>query len=176
VQAELDAATADLNRVRHQQQQRVVYQRSLGGLLGRLLGFIGPLPPTTPVEMLPPVQPELQPGESVPAALMRVRKEFLMAQSELSAIRAAPLATADVKRMATEAVKKFAAPSLNFDGGELRIVWPKDPVAFLAWVEQERVVSGLHKQIDALPTSVDALSAAEKEERTPLDRDKRPRC
>jgi hypothetical protein len=63
--------------------------------------------------------------------------------------------------MATEAVSKLATPSLQVQGGKLDIGWPKDPVAFLAWVNAEQVVARLHEQIDRLPAPANALSAAE---------------
>ena len=71
-------------------------------------------------------------------AIARVRNE-LAGQSELTQLRAAPLPLDDLKAMATEAVSKLATPSMQVQGGKLDIGWPKDPVAFLAWVNTEQL-------------------------------------
>ena len=50
-------------------------------------------------------------------------------------------------------------------GWELDIGWPKDPVAFLAWINAEQVIARLHEQIKRLPAQANALSAAERSRR-----------
>ena len=100
-------------------------------------------------------------GETVLEAIARVRGELAAAQCELMQLRGAPLPIDDLKQMATEAVSRFATPSLQVQGGKLDIGWPKDPVAFLAWVNAEQVVARLHEQ-----TPANALSAAERNRRT----------
>ena len=111
-------------------------------------------------------KPQMRTGETVLEAITRVRGELAAAQSELMQLRAAPLPIADLKQMATEAVSKLGTPSLQVQGGKLDIAWPKDPVAFLAWVNAEQVVARLHQQIDRLPVPANALSAAERNRRT----------
>ena len=67
--------------------------------------------------------------------------------------------------MATEAVATLGTPSLQVQGDRLDIAWPKDPVAFLAWVNAAQVTARLHEQIDRLPAPANALSAAERSRR-----------
>ena len=95
-----------------------------------------------------------------------MRNELFAAHSQLTQLRAAPSTVADLKQMATEAVARLATPSLQVQGGKLDIAWPKDPVAFLAWINAEQVVARLHQQIDRLPVQANALSAAERNRRT----------
>ena len=166
-QAEKEMATArtELTRLREQQQQRATCHRSCGNLVGRLRGYISTLPVSAVVEPLPPARPELLKGEAVPEAITRVRNELFAAQSQLTQLRAAPPTVADLKQMAKEAVATLGAPSLQVQGGKLDIAWPKDPVAFLAWLNAEQVVARLHQQIDRLPVQANALSAAERSRR-----------
>ena len=65
-------------------------------------------------------------GETVLEAIARVRGELAAAQCELMQLRGAPLPIDDLKQMATEAVSRFAMPSLQVQGGKLDIGWPKD--------------------------------------------------
>jgi hypothetical protein len=166
ITAEAAAARAELQRLREQQQERAARERLSGNLLGILRGFIGSLPPSTLLETVPKSEPSLRNGETVLGAIARVRGELAAAQCELMQLRAAPLPLDDLKQMAKEAVSKLATPSLQVQGGKLDIAWPKDPVAFLAWVNAEQVVARLHEQIDRLPAPANALSAAERNRRT----------
>ena len=104
-------------------------------------------------------------GETVLEAIARVRGELAAAQCELMQLRGAPLPIDDLKQMATEAVSRFATPSLQVRDGRLDIGWPKDQVAFLAWLNAEQVVARLHEQIDRLPVQANAVSAAERSRR-----------
>ena len=135
-------------------------------MLGRVRGFLATLPPGTVLEAIPLAKPQMRTGETVLEVIARVRGELAAAQCELMQLRAAPLPIDDLKQMATEAVSRFATPSLQVQDGRLDIGWPKDPVAFLAWVNAEQVVARLHEQIDRLPAPANALSAAERNRRT----------
>ena len=123
------------------------------------------MPPNTLLETVPKSEPSLRNGETVLGAITRVRGELAAAQGQLTQLRAAPLAIADLKQMAKEAVATVGAPSLQVQGERLDIAWPKDPVAFLAWINAEQVVARLHQQIDRLPVQANALSAAERSRR-----------
>ena len=117
------------------------------------------------LETVPKSEPSLRNGETVLEAITRLRGELAAAQCELMQVRAAPLPIDDLKEMATEAVSRFATPSLQVRDGRLDIGWPKDQVAFLAWLNAEQVVARLHEQIDRLPVQANALSAAERNRR-----------
>ena len=150
--------------MREQQQERAARQQLSGKLLGILRGYIGSLSPSTLLEALPKSEPSPRNGETVLGAIARLRGELAAAQCELMQLRAATLPLDDLKEMATES--KLATPSLQVQGGKLDIGWPKDPVAFLAWVNAEQVIARLHEQIDRLPAPANALSAAERNRRT----------
>ena len=117
------------------------------------------------LETVPKSEPSLRNGETVLEAIARVRGELAAAQCELMQLRGAPLPIDDLKQMATEAVSRFATPSLQVRDGRLDIGWPKDQVAFLAWLNAEQVVARLHEQIDRLPVQANAVSAAERSRR-----------
>jgi hypothetical protein len=166
IEAEAAATRAEVQRLHEQRQERAARERLSGNLLGILRGFIGSLPPNTLLEIVPKSELSLRNGETVLGAITRVRGELAAAQCELMQLRAAPLPLDDLKQMATEAVSKFARPSLQVRDGRLDIGWPKDPVAFLAWVNAEQVVARLHEQIERLPVPANALSAAERNRRS----------
>ena len=135
-------------------------------MLGILRGYIGSLPPSTLLETVPKSEPSLRNGETVLEAITRVRGELSARRASLCSCARRRCPLDDLKQMATEAVSKLATPSLQVQGGKLDIGWPKDPVAFLAWVNAEQVIARLHEQIDRLPAPANALSAAERNRRT----------
>jgi hypothetical protein len=163
---EMSDVQAELARLREQQQERAARERLTGNLLGRLRGFIGSLPPNTDLETVPKSEPPLHEGESIIVAIERVRGELFSAQTELAGLHAAPLPADELKQLASEAVARLTKPSMQVRDGRLDVTWPKDPIAFVAWIDPERVLARLHEQIDRLPIQANAVSTAERSRRT----------
>jgi hypothetical protein len=120
--------------------------------------------------------------ESLKDAILRLRRDIANANSELSALRNAPLPPADIK---AEIVRQVAAmadqgrPALRLDGGTVEVAWPDvalfsnpgQPMAapnggaskLLCWLFQDQITAALTNGVDDV---VGGITKSERERRT----------
>jgi hypothetical protein len=121
-------------------------------------------------------------GESLKDAILRLRREIANANSELSALRTAPLPPADIKAEISRQIAAMAdqgRPVLRLDGGSVEVAWPDvaqfanpgQPMAapnggaskLLCWLFQDQITAALTNGVDDV---VGGISTAEREART----------
>jgi hypothetical protein len=93
----------------------------LNVLANRIRQWLRALPPNTVLEAAPPVWTKPKEGETIAAAVVRVRREILTCKQDLAAARNAPLPSSDLKKLIAARVQRMAsngAPNLTVDGGK----------------------------------------------------------
>jgi hypothetical protein len=157
-----------------ERDRRFEQHRQLALLINRLNQWIMQLPAGTALEPMAISNVELKDSETLQQALDRLRAEIQALSHHLSAVKMAPLPRADQIKAAEVFVAKMAsaarptAVSVVKDN-TLRLAWRDDVIAgvgdalaLLCWATPEAVLAALAREIDAQPTRVDAMPAAER--------------
>jgi hypothetical protein len=165
-----DALAAECDK----QQQRF-------NLLSRLLSatqqWLTELHPGVVLEIAPPVDAELKPGETLGAAIEALRTGIASTKQHLAAVRSAPLPLADQKRLAAEFIERAARtakPTVAVVRDQLTVRWRDDVIAgredllaTLAWLAPQAVLAAIEKEIDQQqPVRTDAMPRLERVKRT----------
>jgi hypothetical protein len=129
------------------------------------------------VEIAPTVVVKPKRGETIVAAVERVRQQIADLTSQLDDLRAAPLTRTELRKRAAALVDELAErgrPIAHVERGEFSVQWrrtlsaipgmtPTDAVALLAWIDPDTLVARLMGEIPDAP----GVSAAERERREP---------
>jgi hypothetical protein len=133
------------------------------------------------------VEPELKDGETLAAALARLRADIAKANGEVARLLQAPLTPAEIKQRVTAEVDRLAMagrPTLMLDGGKVDVSWPDDnrfgngalsaptksASALMCWLHHDEILSRMLEGIDdkivgAVPATERADSEAKMRER-----------
>jgi hypothetical protein len=126
--AELAAVRTDLDQLEHERSRRnttramaeQVVNRSNNAILSFFSGAAEVERPPWPS-----VVPGARDGESILAAIARLRHEIAVAQGELLHIKAAPLPANEIRAaIETEIDRMAAVPQVAVEAGAVRIYWP----------------------------------------------------
>lgn len=134
IQARIDEARANLDRLAAANLPREERAQELGRLIDNLAKWLRTVPEGVPLQQAAPVATEVRKGETTTAALDRVRTTIMQLKAERAAIKAAPVPSADLKPFLRQFVQNVAErgrPNLFelIEGGR-SIVIPRAAVSF----------------------------------------------
>lgn len=160
-----------LEAVREKENKR---HRAFADLAAKLSLWLNSQPHNAVLELAKPVPAKLAKGEALSDAIARVRSEIDKAQFTLREVRMAPrpktALRAEVKAVVAE-LAKLGRPTISTERGELAVSFTKRNAfglgdariaEILAWCDPERLEKALIAEIDAMPETRRALSAADK--------------
>jgi len=132
------------------------------------------LPPGAVLEAAPQIAIEAKNGQTLSAAIETARNEIKSLQQKLAAVRSAPLPKADQKNLAAAYVMQLAKPKITItpDGKFGTSIFDPNPdgrvciATLLAWIDPDRFVAALEREIDATPEAALTLTATERAQRT----------
>jgi hypothetical protein len=131
IEAELSEVSDELERLRGERSKRNAVRASAEQILTRLRGFLAGdnIFRDAPYGVRPysGAPARLNNGESLEAALDRVRSAISRTQGEQAVVRAAPPSRDEVAAQLTAQINKMAAegaPKISLDGGKVSIAWP----------------------------------------------------
>ena len=148
--------------------------RALASLGHRLNEWLMGLRPSTVLEVVPAADiKKLRDGETWIDAVEATRNEIKSLQQKLAAVRSAPLPKADQKNLAAAYVMQLAKPKITItpDGKFGTSIFDPNPdgrvciATVLAWIDPDRFVAALAREIDAMPEAALTLTATERAQR-----------
>lgn len=164
---DLEHELARLSGLRDQQRER---HSALAGLAANVSNWLRGVPGTSTLE---PARIKLikpKDGETLSKAVLRIRAEIAQAQSELKAARTAPPTRAELKAKAAQQVLRLVQegkPRIT-STGELDFsanthgIGARKVASIVAWVDPDRVLAALARDIDQMPEQQNAMSGDKK--------------
>lgn len=132
---------------------------ALSTTVAAINGWLQPLPASASFELVEPPAFELLEGETVVAAIDRLRTELAATQRELQRVRSAGLPIETMKVQASKFVEELVARGrpvikgdhdIPFDARTASHGWSaKSELALLAWLDPTRLIARLHDEIEA---------------------------
>lgn len=181
-QAKLDKRTIELKRRAELSDLRGEHWRTLSTLVRNAEDWIRNIPSGTAIAMHAPVDAELKKGEDLLTCIERYRRRGRELQADLLRVRASPWPSAGVKKKARELVDPLAeagAPRadhaiehggpisfptrtyhvriFNADPSAIGFVEIPDPVALLAWLLPDALLTAIDREIDAVADDENAF-------------------
>jgi hypothetical protein len=185
LEADLAAAGAKLDKLEAERSKRNSVRANVEQVISRLDNFIGALYSGVPgaYGADPPritVQPTLRDGETITAAILRLRGEINRTRSELARVRAAPLPAAEIRAALIERVERMAAegqPRVVIEGTKVKLYFSDEQLyaspgqALVApsggaskldcWLHRDQMIDRLDEIIERL-TGPNAIPAGER--------------
>jgi hypothetical protein len=161
-----DASASQRDRLASERDRHQARHRALAALLSRANQFLMECRGT--LEMVPPPVIEHKSGTDLSAAIASARDAISSTKQRLQAVRTAPLAKEDAKRLAVEFVQRLQRTGkvgvavmndqikLSFRGDMFA---PEDTLAMIAQFAPDQVRNALVAALDAQPVGSDAVSA-----------------
>jgi hypothetical protein len=166
-------------RVRVSQDRHRLRHDKLHALCSSIRQWLNALPPGAVLEPAESVTAKPRQNETLAQAIERLRDEIAAAQNHLSVVKAAPLLKSELKAAASLLVQQLAQrgrPKVSAGRDGLKVAFTADPradtlahrddiAALLCWQNPVAMVSAIEREIDALPETQAAMSAAEQSKR-----------
>jgi hypothetical protein len=178
-EGEAGLMTEELARLRESLDTRQARVHATSALASSVVGFINSLPPNVALDPAKVIRPKVQDGETVRAAVERIREEIAECISDQMVTKAAPPPKADLRKQAkahVQALADKARPGVHVDGrsGSLIVRWMQSEAIQGARVKADEVAGLLAAVLPAemtrlLIAQVDALA----EPRLSLTRDQK---
>ena len=148
-------------------------QRQLSTLISNIQQWLVQLPDVAVLELAPAPNVELKRGESLNVAIAKTRNEIRAARQNLQAVKRAPLPKAFQKKLAAAYVMQLAKPNITITpDGKFGASFDNPNVegricieTVLAWLDPDRFVAVLEREIDAMPEAALTLTATERAQR-----------
>lgn len=169
VEAQLKDATARRAELRELRQDRDARSGAASSVFRRVDALLTDYGPDRLADA-EPVEPEIQKGETLAAALERTRTGIKALRETLAETQAAGLPPKELKARARAHVEWLAEqgrPRIEEGKEGVSILWPglgpersttfepnnpaQSPAAFLAWLDPKLLIARLEAEIDALP-------------------------
>jgi hypothetical protein len=143
----------------------------LNRLYNRMMQWLAELPAGVALEAMPQIDIALQPGEKLIDAIESARGEIAALRQQRDTTKRASLSRDDLDEAAERYVVQLARqgrPQIGVVADKLRVNFrgdlfaPEDTLALLAWATPELLYRAVMREIERLPVSASALSAADR--------------
>lgn len=164
---------ADAETALADHQRRAANDRQV---VAQLNGWLRQLPPGAMLEVFAVPFAKPRRGLTALETVQTLREELNKLQGDLRRLQAAPATAAELRASAAEIVQRLAErgrPKLSAERCALSVTWRPDSswqagngalahIEFMAWLDPAALTARLHAEVDAMPISADAISAADK--------------
>jgi hypothetical protein len=169
----------ELTRLRAKLGEQQSKHQAIAFINSRIRNWLASLPENVAFTAGKPVKVKLEKGETLTAAVDRLRRRIAAIRQEVARVQSAPPPIAEVKKRASEYIKALQArgkPQITANAERFEVVFVNpqayssmpDLSAILAWLDPAALEKKLNEEIDNFPKAELALSAKDKSDRLAL--------